>query len=149
MPLPVKRKYSIFKNSGVIFNTFRWNDCGHWGRYHRNFKYVTLWWPETWNVKRKASRLRIQYKIRHRYDFTPVCLHKTGVLENSLCWKCEGQVGAFLERNNQSSTGVAAYTCAINSTLPPGGQVLFTHDIQAGICSCSNRIYFSCQKHPA
>lgn len=35
----------------------------------------------------------IQHKILHCHDFTAAHLHKAGVLENSLCWKCKGLLG--------------------------------------------------------
>lgn len=38
----------------------------------------------------------IQYKILHRYYWTPCRLFKIGLTNNNLCWKCAKEMGTFL-----------------------------------------------------
>ena len=45
---------------------------------------------------REAKGKFIQYKIIHRFYFTPSKLHRMGVIGNNLCWKCQGEIGTFL-----------------------------------------------------
>ena len=45
---------------------------------------------------REARGEFTHYKILHRYYFTPVCLHKMGLLQNNMCWKCKVQEGSFI-----------------------------------------------------
>ena len=45
---------------------------------------------------REAKGKFTQYKIMHRYYFTPLRLYRMGVMNNNLCWKCQKEVGTFL-----------------------------------------------------
>uniref|UniRef100_A0AAR2K660 Reverse transcriptase zinc-binding domain-containing protein n=1 Tax=Pygocentrus nattereri TaxID=42514 RepID=A0AAR2K660_PYGNA len=38
----------------------------------------------------------IQYKILHRYYWTPCRLFKIGLINSSSCWKCKKEMGTFL-----------------------------------------------------
>ena len=48
-----------------------------------------------WSVRDARGKLT-HYKIIHRYYYTPVRLHKMGLIQNNLCWKCKAQAGTFL-----------------------------------------------------
>lgn len=48
-----------------------------------------------WSI-RDARRKFAHYKIIHRYYFTPVRLHRMGLIQNNLCWKCNVVTGTFL-----------------------------------------------------
>ena len=37
-----------------------------------------------------------QYRLIHRFYFTPSKLHRMGLLANNLCWKCQTGTGTFL-----------------------------------------------------
>lgn len=45
---------------------------------------------------REAKGKFIQYKIIHRFYFTPSKLHRMGLIGNNLCWKCQSEIGTFL-----------------------------------------------------
>ena len=45
---------------------------------------------------REAKGKFTQYKIIHRYYFTPLRLYRMGVMDNSLCWKCQKEAGTLL-----------------------------------------------------
>ena len=45
---------------------------------------------------REAKGKLTQYKIIHRYYFTPLRLYRMGVMNNSLCWKCQKEAGTLL-----------------------------------------------------
>ncbi len=38
----------------------------------------------------------IQYKLLHRFYFTPSKLHRMGLLASDLCWKCQAETGTFI-----------------------------------------------------
>ena len=42
---------------------------------------------------REAKGKFIQYKIIHRHYFTPLILHRMGVLNNNLYWICQKKAG--------------------------------------------------------
>ena len=44
---------------------------------------------------REAKGKFIQYKIIHRFYFTPSKLHRMGLIGNHLCWKCQSETGTF------------------------------------------------------
>ena len=37
-----------------------------------------------------------QYRLIHRFYFTPFTLYRMGLLANNLCWKCQEETGTFL-----------------------------------------------------
>ena len=45
---------------------------------------------------REARGKFIQYKLIHRFYFTPSRLHRMGLLTNNKCWKCHTEVGTFV-----------------------------------------------------
>lgn len=70
--------------------------------WQRNLKVDTDrdWWLKIisrvgWFI-REAQGKFTHYKILDRYYFTATCLHKMGLLENSLCWKCKRHERTFL-----------------------------------------------------
>lgn len=52
------------------------------------------------NVKRMSRELRtrlVQFKIRNRVYWTPSRLHKVGLADTSVCWKCHKDSGTLLD----------------------------------------------------
>lgn len=45
---------------------------------------------------REAKGKFIQYKIIHRYYWTPLRLYRMGAINDNLCWKCQKEMGTFL-----------------------------------------------------
>ena len=45
---------------------------------------------------REARGKCIQYKIIHRFYYTPSRLHRIGVMDNNLCWKCKSVTGTLI-----------------------------------------------------
>lgn len=45
---------------------------------------------------REARGKCIHYKVVHRYYYTPTRLHRMGIAENGLCWKCKDIDGTYL-----------------------------------------------------
>ena len=45
---------------------------------------------------REAKGKFIQYRIIHRYYWTPLRLCRMGVINNTLCWTCQKEAGTFL-----------------------------------------------------
>ena len=52
---------------------------------------------------REARGKFIQYKIIHRYYFTPSRLNKMGLINNDLCWKCGVEKGTFIHASWECS----------------------------------------------
>lgn len=45
---------------------------------------------------REARGTYTQYKIIHRYYFTPTRLQKMGTADNNMCWNCKEEVGTYM-----------------------------------------------------
>lgn len=45
---------------------------------------------------REAKGKFTQYKITHRYYWTPQRLNRAGIMNNNLCWKCQKDIGTLL-----------------------------------------------------
>lgn len=45
---------------------------------------------------REARGKFTQYKLIHRWYFTPSKLHRMGIMPNNICWKCSSVPGTFL-----------------------------------------------------
>ena len=63
--------------------TFDENTCGE--ILSNNGKYI-----------REARGKFIQYKILHRYYYTPTRLNKMGLIKDSVCWKCKTEQGTYM-----------------------------------------------------
>ena len=48
------------------------------------------------NGIREARGKFTQYKIIHRYYYTPTRLQKMGIADNNMCWKCKEEVGTYM-----------------------------------------------------
>lgn len=97
------------------------------------------------------------YKILHQYYFTPVRLHKMGLLENDLCWKCKKHKGTFLHAIWACPLVLPFWREIIKTVqewlgipVPESVQLcllgvrLCLPKISKPICSSLNRLYYSC-----
>lgn len=48
-----------------------------------------------WSVRDAVNKFT-QYKVIHRYYYTPVKLHKMGLMRDNKCWKCKGDIGSYV-----------------------------------------------------
>lgn len=48
-----------------------------------------------WPVRDALSKFT-HYKVIHRYYYTPVKLHRMGLMKDNLCWKCQNDTGSYL-----------------------------------------------------
>lgn len=45
---------------------------------------------------REARGKFTQYKLIHRYYWTPQRLNRAGIMDNNMCWKCQKDIGTLL-----------------------------------------------------